>query len=228
MSEGAIAASGLRPRGRFITLEGGEGAGKSTQARLLAEALRTRGLDVVLTREPGGSQGAEDIRRLLITGEPGRWDPMTEALLHYAARRDHVRRIIAPALKAGRWVICDRFADSTMAYQGYGHQMGRESIRRLDSLVLNRFRPDLTIILDLPVADGLARAGRRIGGAGDAEDRYERMDTAFHHRLRAGFHAIAEREPSRCAIISGENSPEQVHEAVLTVVSHRLAIPEPK
>lgn len=217
----------MRKRGRFITLEGGEGAGKSTQARLLVETLRGRGLDVVQTREPGGSQGAEDIRALLVTGEPGRWDPMTEALLHYAARRDHVRRVIAPALKAGRWVVCDRFADSTMAYQGYGHQMGRESIRRLDSLVLNRFRPDLTLILDLPVADGLARAGRRQGIEGGEEDRYERMEDGFHERMRAGFLNIAEREPARCALVAADASPEGVHEAIMAVVAKRLSLPEP-
>ncbi|WP_404378347.1 dTMP kinase [Caenispirillum salinarum] len=230
MTDGKTATTaGLRPRGRFITLEGGEGAGKSTQARLLTEALRARGLDVVQTREPGGSQGAEDIRALLVTGEPGRWDPMTEALLHYAARRDHVRRVIAPALKAGRWVICDRFADSTMAYQGYGHRMGRESIRRLDTLVLNRFRPDLTLILDLPVEEGLARAGRRAEAPGDAgEDRYERMDDGFHARMRAGFHTIADREPERCALISAAEDVEAVHAAVLAVVANRLPLPELK
>lgn len=211
-----------RQRGAFITLEGGEGAGKSTQARLLAEALRGRGLDVIGTREPGGSKGAEDIRALLVTGELGRWDPMTEALLHYAARRDHCRRVIAPALVSGRWVVCDRFADSTMAYQGYGHQLGRETIRRLDALVLDGFKPDLTVILDLPVEQGLARAG----GRGGAEDRYERMDVAFHERLREGFLEIARRDRQRCAVVSAEGTPEEVQAAILAAVAERLPLPD--
>lgn len=210
------------PRGPFITLEGGEGAGKSTQVRLLAEALRGRGLDPVLTREPGGSRGAEDIRALLVTGDPGRWDPMTEALLHYAARRDHCRRVIAPALVSGRWVVCDRFADSTMAYQGYGHQLGRETIRRLDALVLDGFKPDLTIILDLPVGVGLARAASRGGG----EDRYERIDAHFHERMRDGFLEIARRERTRCAVVDAEAPVEEVHAAILATVAERLPLPE--
>lgn len=212
----------VRRRGRFVTLEGGEGAGKSTQARLLAEALRARGLEVLVTREPGGSPGAEDIRALLVTGEPGRWEPMTEALLHYAARYDHVARVILPTLRTGTWVISDRFADSTMAYQGYGAGIPRESIRRLDALVLERVRPDLTLMLDLPPEVGLARAGDR----GGAEDRYERMDFAFHERMRAGFLDIAKREPGRCAVLSAAEAPEIVHEAVLACVQKRLGLPE--
>lgn len=211
-----------RKRGAFITLEGGEGAGKSTQVRLLADALRARGLDPLVTREPGGSSGAEEIRGLLVTGEPGRWDPLTEALLHYAARRDHCRRLIAPALMAKRWVLCDRFADSTMAYQGYGHQLGRETIRRLDALVLDGFKPDLTIILDLPVEMGLARAG----GRGGAEDRYERMDVAFHERMREGFLEIARRDRQRCAVVSAEGTVEEVHAAIVTAVNERLPVPD--
>ena len=207
-------------RGRFITLEGGEGAGKSTQIRLLSDALIACGKKVVLTREPGGSPGAEEIRGLLVSGETGRWGPVTEALLHTAARRDHLERTVWPALEAGHWVICDRFFDSTMAYQGYGLGLGRELIATLQGAALGDFRPDLTLILDLPVEDGLARAAARRGG----EDRYERMDIAFHHRLRDGFLDIAAREPERCAIIDAAHPVETVQAAIMDCVTHRLGV----
>lgn len=207
-------------RGRFITLEGGEGAGKSTQIRLLADALSACGIDVVLTREPGGSQGAEEIRALLVSGETGRWGPVTEALLHTAARRDHLERTVWPALDAGRWVICDRFFDSTMAYQGYGLGLGRDLIGDLQSTALGDFRPDLTLILDLPVETGLARASARRGG----EDRYERMDVDFHRRLRDGFLDIARREPDRCAVIDAAHPVETVQASILDIVTRRLGV----
>ncbi|KAA0681352.1 dTMP kinase [Roseomonas genomospecies 6] len=207
-------------RGRFITLEGGEGAGKTTQIRLLADALVACGKKVVLTREPGGSSGAEDIRNLLVSGETGRWGPVTEALLHTAARRDHLERTVWPALKAGHWVVCDRFLDSTMAYQGYGLGLGRELIATLQGAALGDFRPDLTLILDLPVEDGLARAAARRGG----EDRYERMDIAFHRRLRDGFLDIAAREPERCVVIDATHPVETVQAAILDSVTRRLGV----
>jgi dTMP kinase len=209
--------------GRFITFEGGEGAGKSTHVRLLAEALRAAGLSVVETREPGGSPGAEEIRELLVHGAVARWDPMSEALLHFAARRDHVTRVIAPALAAGDWVLSDRFADSTMAYQGYGHRLGREVIEQLYALAVGDLAPELTVILDLPVEDGLARAGSRNSGG----TRYENMDRAFHDRLRKGFLAIAEREPKRCVVIDGSESVEAVHRAVKEAVRDRLGVTLP-
>ena len=205
-------------RGRFVTLEGGEGAGKSTQNRLLADTLEARGIDVVTTREPGGAPGAEEIRRLLVDGEPGRWGAMTEALLHTAARRDHLERTVWPALDTGQWVLCDRFFDSTMAYQGYGLGIGREVIASLQHLALGDFAPDLTIILDLPVEEGLARAAARPG----AEDRYERMDFAFHERLRAGFLDIAAREPGRCAVVDARGTEDAVQAAILAVIDGRL------
>ncbi len=207
-------------RGRFITLEGGEGAGKSTQIRRLAEALAGRGVEVVVTREPGGSPGAEEIRALLVAGETGRWSAMTEALLHSAARRDHLERTVWPALEGGRWVLCDRFFDSTMAYQGYGLTLGREPVAALQRVALGAFRPDLTLILDLPVAMGLRRAAERHGD----EDRYERMDLAFHERLRNGYLDIAAREPERCAVIDATQSVEAVQAAILDVVTRRLTI----
>ncbi|MHA7062400.1 dTMP kinase [Azospirillum argentinense] len=205
-------------RGRFITLEGGEGAGKTTQIRLLADALIGWGKRVVLTREPGGSPGAEEIRGLLVSGETGRWGPVTEALLHTAARRDHLERTVWPALEAGHWVICDRFFDSTMAYQGYGLGLGRDLVATLQTTALGDFRPDLTLILDLPVEDGLARAVARRGG----EDRYERMDVAFHHRLRDGFLDIAAREPERCVVVDAGHPVETVQAAILDTVTRRL------
>jgi dTMP kinase len=208
----------MRQKGRFVTFEGGEGAGKSTQIALLAAALRQRGLPVLITREPGGSPGAESIRALLVTGEAGRWDATSEALLNFAARRDHLVSTIWPALDRGEWVLCDRFADSTLAYQGYGGKMRISAIRSLYKLVVGDFAPDLTLILDLPVSVGLQRAMARGGG----EDRYERMGLDFHKRLRRGFLAIAKREPRRCAVIPADQTIETVQAAILSVIETRL------
>ncbi|MCR6632151.1 MAG: dTMP kinase [Magnetospirillum sp.] len=205
-------------RGQFITFEGGEGAGKSTQLKLLAEALDHAGMEVVTTREPGGSKGAETIRALLVTGEVDRWDAQTEALLHTAARRDHLAKTVWPALERGTWVICDRFADSTLAYQGYGHGLAKDFITGLTRLAIGDFAPDLTLILDLPVEEGLKRAG----GRGGAEDRYERMGMAFHERLRQGFLDIARQDPDRCAVIDATADVDAVHQAILKVVKGRL------
>jgi dTMP kinase len=206
---------------RFITLEGGEGAGKTTHLQRLGEALRSTGETVVLTREPGGSPGAEQIRALLVGGAVDRWEPMTEALLHYAARRDHVDRTIQPALESGSWVICDRFADSTMAYQGYAQGVPRDQIEALHRVVLGDFSPALTIVLDLPVEEGLIRAHAR-GGAG--EDRYERMGHGFHEKLRAGFLDIAVREPVRCVIIDASRSIDMVAAEIRAAVRERLGV----
>jgi dTMP kinase len=209
------------PRGRFITLEGGEGAGKSTQIARLADALRRAGLTVRTTREPGGSPAAEIIRKLLVEGEPGRWRPMTEALLHFAARKEHLETVVLPALAAGDWVVSDRFADSTMAYQGYGHRIGRAPIAALYQAVVGDFAPDLTLILDLPVDAGLARTG----GRGHAEDRYERMDRAFHERVRTGFLDIARAEPQRCVVVDATGNLERVTALVFEAVATRLKVP---
>ena len=217
----------VRADGRLITLEGGEGAGKSTQIGLLAEAIRKAGLDPVVTREPGGAPGAETIRKLLVEGDVYRWLPMTEALLHYAARIEHVRTTIEPALSAGRWVVCDRFADSTVAYQGYGHDLGAETVYRLHRLTLGDFQPDLTVILDVPVETGLARAGGRHAGGNAREDRYERMDKAFHQRLRDGYLDIARRNPERCAVVDATKNEKAVHEWIRTLVHNRLGLKLP-
>jgi len=205
-------------KGRFITFEGGEGAGKSTQLKTLAEALARAGIEVVTTREPGGSKGAEAIRALLVTGDVDRWDAHTEALLHTAARRDHLVKTVWPALERGAWVVCDRFADSTLAYQGYGHGLPKDFITGLTKLAIGDFAPDLTLILDLPVEQGLARAG----GRGGAEDRYERMGSPFHERLRQGFLEIAKGDPDRCAIIDASQSLDDVHQAIMRAVKGRL------
>jgi len=207
--------------GRFITLEGGEGAGKSTQVELLAAALSRAGISAIITREPGGSQGAEEIRELLIHGAPGRWDAMTEALLHFAARREHLVHQVWPALEAGSWVVSDRFADSTLAYQGYGHGLGRSPIEQLYRLVVGDFRPDLTLILDLDVESGLKRAQVR----GSGGNRYEQMDRGFHERLRQGFLEIAAAEPGRCVMIDASGTPDEVHQALWRVLSQRLKLP---
>ncbi len=214
----------VRPApGRFITLEGGEGAGKSTQLRHLAARLAACGLEVVQTREPGGTPGAEAIRSLLVTGDTARWEPATETLLHYAARAEHVRKTVLPALARGAWVLSDRFADSTMAYQGYAGQVGRAAVESLHRWVLGEFQPDLTLILDLPVATGLARAAGRGGIAGAAaEDRYERMGLAFHENLRAAFLDIAAREPGRCHVVDAAAPAEAVAAALWAAVAARF------
>jgi dTMP kinase len=205
-------------RGRFITFEGGEGGGKSTQVKALAERLKAAGLEVVATREPGGSVGAESIRELLVTGAADRWSPITETLLMYAARRDHIERVIAPALTRGAWVVCDRFADSTRAYQGAGGGTDPALIAALETHVLGEVRPDLTLILDLPVEEGLRRAHSRAGG----ETRFESKGEAFHERLRQGFLNIARREPERCVVIDAAQPIATVAEAIWGAVAARL------
>ena len=206
--------------GRFITLEGGEGAGKSTQVRLLAEALTATGLTALPTREPGGAPGAEVLRSLLLSGETA-WSAPAETLLHFAARAEHVERTIRPALMSGGWVVCDRFADSTMAYQGYGQGADRAMIATLAGLI--GLAPDLTIVLD--VSDAVAMSRRR--SRGGAADRYEREDPTFHARVKAGFLAIAAAEPHRCAIVDADASPEEVHAAILDIVRLRLGLAPP-
>lgn len=204
----------------FITLEGGEGGGKSTQAKRLASFLESKGIRVLLTREPGGSPGAEDIRQLLVSGEPGRWDAMTEALLHTAARRDHLSRTVLPALEAGRWVISDRFVDSTVAYQGYGHGLGAVRVQDMHKLANDGLLPDLTLILDLPVEEGLKRANHRGGG----EDRYERMRIDFHERLRQGFLEIASKDPERCRIVDARKNMDDVAAQIQQIVAGKFEL----
>jgi len=205
-------------RARFISFEGGEGSGKSNHSRRLADWLKGQGHEVVLTREPGGTPGAEEIRKLLVRGEATRWEPMTEALLHYAARRDHVTKVIRPALARRAWVVTDRFIDSTMAYQGYGHGLGAEPIALLRKLVLADFAPGLTLLFDVPVALGLQRAGKRNGVGARADARYESMGEAFHARVREGFLAIARAEPERVTVIDSSKAVEEVAAAVVAAI----------
>jgi dTMP kinase len=207
-------------RGRFITFEGGEGAGKSTQLKRLVARLQTQGLEVVATREPGGSPGAESIRELVLKGAADRWSPVTETLLMYAARRDHIERVIRPALERGAWVVCDRFADSTRAYQGAAGGTDPDLISALERHILEDVTPDLTLIFDLPVEAGLARAHARAG----SEMRFESKGEAFHQRLREGFLAIAGAEPERCAVIEADATLEAVEAAVWQAVQNRLVV----
>jgi dTMP kinase len=208
-------------RGRFITFEGGEGAGKSTQSRRLTERLRALGREVVLTREPGGSPGGEALRALLLEGAADRWSATAETLMMYAARTDHLERTIRPALAGGAWVVCDRFADSTRAYQGAGGGVSSLLIDQLERSVVAGDRPDLTLVFDLPVETGLARAAARAGG----EARFEGKGEAFHKRLRDGFLAISAREPDRCVVIDAGADMDAVERAVWAAVAARLDLP---
>lgn len=205
----------------FITFEGGEGAGKSTQARLLAAFLEKQGASCLLTREPGGSPGAEEIRNLVVKGTVGRWDVMTEALLMFAARRDHLVNTVWPALKEGKTVICDRFADSTMAYQGFGYAdkgLGQAAVEQLYQIVVGSFKPDLTIILDMPVESGIERALKRDANA----NRYEKMGLDFHRNLRRAFLEIEKKDPGRCVVIDATGSIDEIHAKIVSVVQKRL------
>lgn len=205
-------------RGFFIALEGGEGAGKSTQAKRLAEGLRAEGREVVLTREPGGSPGAEDIRKLLVTGDAARWSPLTEALLMYAARADHLNVTIRPALARGAIVISDRFADSSEAYQGAGGGVPLETLNALRAAVVGNDEPDLTLIFDLSVEAGLARASARGGDA-----RFESKGADYHQRLRDAFLAIAERRKDKAVLIDASQDADTVAEAIRLRVADAMA-----
>ncbi|MGG7566976.1 dTMP kinase [Rhodovulum sp. DZ06] len=201
----------------FISFEGGDGGGKTTQLRLLADALRGAGREVVATREPGGAPGAEEIRRLVLEGAPGRWSAVSELLLFNAARREHLERTIRPALARGAVVLCDRFADSTRVYQGLGRDSGEgappEMVEALHALVIG-LEPDLTLILELPPEEALARAEARMAGAsaaqGGAESRFERFGADFQSRVRDGFRALAAAHPARCRLVDASGAPEEV------------------
>lgn len=204
-----------RSRGKFLTIEGGEGVGKTTQSALLTDALQARGVDVLRTREPGGSIGAEMLRGILLGGAVD-WAPRAETLLHFAARADHVAKTIEPALRVGTWVICDRFFNSTLAYQGYGQGADHGFIVALTNLLGTA--PDLTIVLD--AADDVAATRVRRRGA-DA-DRYERLDAAFHARVRQGFREIAASDHGRCVLVDASGDIRSVHAAVMAAVWARF------
>ena len=206
-------------RGRFIALEGGEGAGKSTQARLLAEALRARGLEVVVTREPGGTPGAEAIRALLLGTEGDGWHPRAEALLFAAARSDHVERLIRPAIERGAWVVCDRFVDSSRAYQGGGGGLTDADLLTLHRVGSEGLLPDVTLLVEVSPAEAARRIARRDG---DAADRIGGRPAEYHARVASAFSAFADAEPGRFARIDGNGDPEATHAAIMLAMGHVL------
>lgn len=210
-------------RGRFITFEGGEGSGKSTQIRKLAERLEAAHIPSLVTREPGGTPGAEALRHVVLSGMGKLIGSDLESLLFAAARDDHVHRVIAPALAAGTWVLCDRFADSTRVYQGILGEVDPRLLDALERVTIGNLKPDLTLVLDLPVEIGLGRADAR-RGAGDA-DRFEAEGVAFHQRLREAYRQIAQDNPERCALIDAAGTPEEVAERIWDTVRQRLAPP---
>lgn len=201
--------------GRFITFEGGEGTGKSTQVAALVARLRSQGLEVVQTREPGGSAGAEALRQLLVKGEAGRWSPLSETLLIYAARADHLEQTIRPALRRGAWVVCDRFSDSTRAYQGAASGVSPDFIEQLDQAVVGKDQPDLTLILDMPSEAGLRRALAR----DDDETRFESKGLDFHERLRQGFIEQAATDPHRYQVINADRPIAEVSEDIWRIIT---------
>lgn len=208
-----------RSAAHFITLEGGEGAGKSTQIKRLSEKLLGQGIKHITTREPGGTPDAESIRDLLLTGDRDRWDPVTELLLMFAARREHCRRVVWPAIEGGQWVISDRFADSTMAYQGYAQGAGRAAVEQIQAVTLHQFIPDLTIVLDIPVESGAARVRAR-----GQNNRMDNMDIPWHQSVRDAFLDIARREPNRCVVVSADAAPEAVAETIWQVVHKKFLL----
>ncbi|NJO53727.1 MAG: dTMP kinase [Bacteroidales bacterium] len=209
-------------RGRFVTFEGGEGAGKSTQLVRLADRLADTGYDVITTREPGGSPGAEAIRHVLLSGAAKPFGPAAEAILFGAARADHVASAIEPALAAGKWVLCDRFLDSTRVYQGTLGEVDPRLIRALERVSVGSTRPDLTLVLDVPADVGLARAQGRSG----VPDRFESEDLPFHRNLRDAYRELAEREPNRCVVIDAGRKADEVAVAVWQAVTSRLIVPD--
>lgn len=218
----------MTKKGLFITLEGGEGTGKSTQVKLLQQSLAAAGVDALTTREPGGTDQAERIRNLLIQRDAGHFDALTEALLMMSARREHLVNKIWPALEKGQWVISDRFADSTRAFQGYGMGLGQEVIEKIYALIADDFQPDLTFIFDIDPELGLKRSLKKLTVTTNkteaTEDRYERMGLPFHQRLRKGFLDIAKKFPERCVIIDATQDIQAIHRQVLKVIETRYGV----
>lgn len=207
-----------RTNGRFITFEGGEGVGKSTQVARLSDHVAKLGLEIVTTREPGGTPEAEAVRALLLSKDEVAWDPIEEAMLIFAARHAHIRSLIQPALERGAWVICDRFTDSTRVYQGYAHGVEQKSIDALQALAQRGLKPDRTIILDMPVDGALARVQQR----SEKANRYDLKGNAFHEAVRRGFHQIAELEPNRVRLVDATAEPDSVAAGVLDAISDLL------
>ena len=213
-------------RGKFITFEGGEGTGKSTQVELLARSLIKKGWDVVVTKEPGGTEVGKEIRRLLVCGDKDKMDATAEALLYYADRHIHMVQKILPALEDGKIVISDRFADSTKAYQcyGYGERVSKEVVDELYRIAVGDFKPDLTIVLDIDPEKGLRRSFAKADSMVEKELRFESRTLEFHENLREGFKIIAEREPERCVVLDADKSIDELHQSVMNVVEQRLGL----
>lgn len=207
----------MSQRGRFITLEGGEGVGKSTQVKALAQALRDRGIDLVVTREPGGSEGAEKIRELLLTGDEERWSPQAEALLFAAARTDHVDKVVRPAVLAGRWVLSDRFIDSSLAYQGGAGELGIDAVRAINAFGIEEWFPDRTLVLAL--AEGGARARARDN---EGSDRIGGRPEGYHQKVDLAFRQIAAEEPQRVRIVDASGEPNEVTQRLLEAIADLL------
>ncbi len=206
--------------GKFISFEGGEGTGKSTQVKLLERFLNDSGVKSISTREPGGTSAAEEIRNLLVNGETGKLDPFSETLLHFASRRSHFVEKIRPALENGTWVVCDRFIDSSMAYQGIAMGVGKDTIHTLTKLFVEGFSPDLTFVMDLPVREGLGRTETRL----DGRNRYEDMMLPFHERVRKGFLKIASEETNRCVVIDSRQKIETINQQIIHIVKQKFKI----
>jgi dTMP kinase len=204
-------------RGRFITLEGGEGVGKSTQVKALAQALRDRGIELVVTREPGGSEGAEKIRELLLTGDEERWSPQAEALLFAAARTDHVDKVVRPAVLAGKWVLSDRFIDSSLAYQGGAGELGIDAVRAINAFGIEEWFPDRTLVLAL--AEGGARARARDN---EESDRIGGRSEGYHQKVDLAFRQIAAEEPQRVRIVDASGEPDEVTQRLLEAIADLL------
>ena len=212
--------------GKFITLEGGEGCGKSTQIELLAEYLRRKNIDVVLTKEPGSTEEGKILRQLLVTGDKDKFDAISECLLYYADRRCNLNKVVWPALKDGKWVISDRYADSTEAYQYYGYdkRVDFQTLQSLYKIVAGDFKPDLTLILDIDPETGMRRSYAKAETMAVKELRFESRQMEFHHNLRRGFLEIAKREPQRCAVVNADADIETVHKRIIEIVEKRLEI----
>lgn len=216
----------MSKKGMFITFEGGEGGGKTTQINKLSQYLTSKGHSVLTTREPGGTPEGERIRDLIVRETGGRWQPMSEALLLMAARVEHIERVIKPSLAEGTIVISDRFADSTIAYQGYGHGLDLSIIENLSEAVLEGLKPDLTLILDIDPKEGVMRSNRRMQAEAlqveNMEDRFENMDLSFHENVRKGFLDIAKKDSERCKIVDASRDIDQISAEVIQIVSERV------
>ncbi len=204
-------------KGKFITIEGCEGTGKSTQIKLLEKKLKKK-IKIKSTREPGGSSGAEEIRKLIFKTKKQNWSPLTEALLHISARSDHLEKIIKPSLQKGFWVICDRFRDSTIAYQGYGNGLRLNVLEIMQDSIFNSFHADLTIVLDMNVNKFLKRIKKRKSG----NQKYEKMNINFHKKIRNGFLNIAEKNKKRCVVVNAEGSQSEVNDNILKTINKRF------